>query len=236
MKSTTRQPQDGRIQIQDRLKKAASKAQPAELPDELPPFPVYQDPVARFRRALEAAGGTFFDVRESGSLESALGSVLVQCRSDEIIWEQASMLEKHSIPFRCSCQVDPAEPVRTAHPGRRLQLPLEIGRWSGGREALSQVRLAASSAGLGIAETGSLVLESGPGRGRLFASLAPCQLLLLSQADLLQNHREFFESAAMGQRGSCALMVTGPSRTADIEKTLVIGVHGPKRSFVLLSA
>jgi L-lactate utilization protein LutC len=103
-------------------------------------------------------------------------------------------------------------------------------------------RLAADAADVGVtrawrgvAETGTVVLRSEEGRSA--GLLPPTQLALLAAADLRAGLTELYaELAAEGERGLPAqvVQVTGPSRTADIEVTLVTGVHGPGRVAVLL--
>jgi len=86
-----------------------------------------------------------------------------------------------------------------------------------------------------IAETGSLVLLSGPGSSRTVSLLPPLHVALVRPQDLYFGMGEFFESnAARMAEASCCTFVTGPSRTADIELSLTIGVHGPGRVVVIV--
>ena len=73
------------------------------------------------------------------------------------------------------------------------------------------------------------------GVGRLLSVLPASHLVLLSERDILMNGKELFDRLRLGEEGSALTLVTGPSRTADIEKTLVVGVHGPKKLFVMLT-
>lgn len=76
-----------------------------------------------------------------------------------------------------------------------------------------------------VAETGSLLLAAGPGRKRL-NSLAPeIHVALVRKEQIVPGLDEAL--AALGARTS--VLITGPSRTADIEGVLVRGIHGPKR-------
>jgi L-lactate dehydrogenase complex protein LldG len=86
-----------------------------------------------------------------------------------------------------------------------------------------------------IAETASLVMFSGPGRSRAVSLLPPVHLaiversrLYFSMSEMLASHRQQLATAA-----SCTL-VTGPSRTADIELTLTLGIHGPAQVIVVI--
>lgn len=82
-----------------------------------------------------------------------------------------------------------------------------------------------------IAETGTLVIPSGPGRP-LTASLLPeIHLAVLSAEDIHQDLRQVLNLEAVRTAASVAL-VTGPSRTSDIEMTLTLGVHGPREVHV----
>jgi L-lactate dehydrogenase complex protein LldG len=87
----------------------------------------------------------------------------------------------------------------------------------------------------GIAETGGLLLAPGPAEPRLLSLVPPVHLALL-RADrifdtLLQAFRELGWNRGLPAN---ALVISGPSKTADIEQTLAYGVHGPKRLIVVL--
>ena len=87
----------------------------------------------------------------------------------------------------------------------------------------------------GIAETGGLLLMPGPQEPRLLSLVPPIHIALL-RASTIQD--SFWSAVqALGWTRSLppnALMISGPSKTADIEQTLAYGVHGPKRLVVVL--
>jgi L-lactate dehydrogenase complex protein LldG len=86
-----------------------------------------------------------------------------------------------------------------------------------------------------IAETGSLVLLSAAGTATTVSLLPPVHVALVRPQDLCFSMGAFFETSAarMAAATSCTV-VTGPSRTADIELSLTIGVHGPGRVVVIV--
>ena len=79
-----------------------------------------------------------------------------------------------------------------------------------------------------LADTGSLVLLSGPGRSRAVSLLPPVHLAIVRRGDLRASLGDVLRESkdALAGAASCTV-VTGPSRTADIELTLTLGVHGP---------
>ncbi|MCC7435804.1 MAG: lactate utilization protein [Methanoregulaceae archaeon] len=85
-------------------------------------------------------------------------------------------------------------------------------------------------ADLAIAETGSVVLSTGPDRPRL-ASLTPPTHVVLVREEAIVAHLE--EAMPAYASGRTSVLVTGPSRTADIEGVLVRGVHGPGELIVV---
>lgn len=87
----------------------------------------------------------------------------------------------------------------------------------------------------GIAETGGLILCPSPEEPRLLSLVPPIHIVLLDPANLWDT---FWQAVReLGWARSIppnALVVSGPSKTADIEQTLAYGVHGPKRLVVVL--
>jgi L-lactate dehydrogenase complex protein LldG len=86
-----------------------------------------------------------------------------------------------------------------------------------------------------IAETGSLALISKPGCTRTASLLPPLHVALVEPRTLFFAMDEFFAAHAGDIAAASNLtFVTGPSRTADIELSLTIGVHGPARVAVIV--
>jgi L-lactate dehydrogenase complex protein LldG len=81
-----------------------------------------------------------------------------------------------------------------------------------------------------VAETGSLVLSAGGGRARL-ASLAPPRHVALVREDQIVSS---LDEALAGLTGRTSVLISGPSRTADIAGILVRGIHGPKELIVAI--
>jgi L-lactate dehydrogenase complex protein LldG len=85
----------------------------------------------------------------------------------------------------------------------------------------------------GIAETGSLLVASGAATANALHVLCETHIVLLRAQDMRGSYEEAL--AMLGAKmPRAATFITGPSRTADIEKTPQIGVHGPKRLHILL--
>lgn len=86
----------------------------------------------------------------------------------------------------------------------------------------------------GIAETGSVFQDGYDIATRLVTILPPLHVVFLPSAHIVPGIEEAFEIISPGfERGYCGF-ITGPSRTADIERVLTIGVHGPSR-FVIIA-
>jgi len=105
------------------------------------------------------------------------------------------------------------------------------------REALLSCDAGVSGAQAGIAETGTLLLQSSAESHRLVSLIPPLHVAILSATRILWSLDDAL--ATLGHEEPSAMsravtMVTGPSRTADIELSLVIGVHGPKKLHVIL--
>ena len=103
--------------------------------------------------------------------------------------------------------------------------------------ALSELAVGVTGADALLAESGSVVLASGPGRPRS-ASLLPPVHVTIARTDRIYFSLEHLLAAvpSLGSAGSNLVAISGPSRTADIEMTLTRGVHGPGEVHVILLA
>jgi L-lactate dehydrogenase complex protein LldG len=114
---------------------------------------------------------------------------------------------------------------------------LEIGRGRADPADLASV----TPCFAGIAETGTLMLVSGGERPATLNFLPDNHIVVLQTKDVIGTYEEGFarlRQAANGADGGfmprTVNFVTGPSRTADIELTLIMGAHGPRRLHVVL--
>jgi L-lactate dehydrogenase complex protein LldG len=92
---------------------------------------------------------------------------------------------------------------------------------------------AVSEAAFGLADTGSVVIRASPEEPRARHLLAEVHISMLRENCILPGLHELF--ATVGDALPSALtIVTGPSRSGDIEQRLVVGVHGPREVHVVL--
>jgi L-lactate dehydrogenase complex protein LldG len=90
-------------------------------------------------------------------------------------------------------------------------------------------------ASAGIAETGSLVLWPTVREPRLMSLLPPIHIALVEEESIRDNLAELMAAQGWAMRmPTNIVVVSGPSKTADIEQTLAFGVHGPKELIVLV--
>ena len=88
-----------------------------------------------------------------------------------------------------------------------------------------------------VARTGSIVLSAGQQSGRTVSVYAPIHICIAYTSQLVYDIKDGLQQAKEKYGANLPSLITfatGPSRTADIEKTLVVGVHGPKEVYVFL--
>jgi len=95
-----------------------------------------------------------------------------------------------------------------------------------------------SDALVAAAETGTLVLVSGADNPTTLSFLPETHFILIRASDVVGSYEEAFDRLrAIYGEGSLPRtvnLISGPSRTADIEQTIVRGAHGPKRLHVVI--
>ncbi len=92
-----------------------------------------------------------------------------------------------------------------------------------------------STAQAAIAETGTLMLDSEAEKHRLVSLVPPVHIAIVDAANLCLTLGEALATAQHAALSPTITFITGPSRTADIELTLAIGVHGPQELYVIVN-
>ncbi len=101
-------------------------------------------------------------------------------------------------------------------------------------EALDTVDAVLTGCRLGIAQTGTIVLDGGAGQGRRALSLVPDVHLCVIQAGQIVDLAPEAIAALQASATKPITFISGPSATSDIELSRVEGVHGPRTLMVLL--
>jgi L-lactate dehydrogenase complex protein LldG len=95
-----------------------------------------------------------------------------------------------------------------------------------------------SHAFAGVAETGTIVLTSGPDNPTTLNFLPETHIVVLLAEDIVGDYETVWENIrrvyGKGDMPRTVNMITGPSRSADIEQTILLGAHGPKRLHVVI--
>ena len=127
-------------------------------------------------------------------------------------------------PFLCECGITNLPSVRAGFTD-----PAAL------REACAAAQVGITSADWALADTGTLVMLSGPEEARLISLLPPVHVAVLPAQRMLSGLDELFTLLPRpAEQTSSMVLITGPSRTADIEQILVRGVHGPGEIHVIL--
>lgn len=167
-------------------------------------------------------------------------------RGDDLVERFAAMVvETQASLDRVACRDDApgaiARFVADSQLAPRLAVSPELSGmdWSG-----FEVRFGAAERGdvisvtpafRGVAETGTLVLASGRDRPSSLNFLPDIHIVLLAEADVVGSYEEAWAALRpLGAWPRTVNWITGPSRTADIEQSLLLGAHGPRRLHVIL--
>jgi L-lactate dehydrogenase complex protein LldG len=112
------------------------------------------------------------------------------------------------------------------------QIEVAHGR-SDGKDAVS-----VSHALAGVAESGTIMLASGPENPTTLNFLPETHIVVLAAADIVGDYESAFDMVrsrhGRGTMPRTVNLITGPSRSADIEQTLLLGAHGPRRLHLVI--
>ncbi len=200
--------------------------------------PVHQEPAPAKLPAAAAARRAELISQFANELERVNGHFMGALSTDETcktIVELTRTLGARSVAVGDGVALDPAPIVQALeHSGIEL---VRSGKSNDEerralRERLAQCDLAVVEAHYAIAATGTLVVVAAPGRPSSLTLLPPANVIMVDAARIFPDM-----AAVVSALGPDTIMrhrvafITGPSRTADIEKLIVLGVHGPKHLY-----
>lgn len=103
------------------------------------------------------------------------------------------------------------------------------------REACAKADFGITSADYTLAETGTFVMLSSRQEARLISLLPPVHIGIIPRSRILANLDELLATLPKpAEQTSSMVLITGPSRTADIEQILIRGVHGPGETYAII--
>ncbi len=168
-----------------------------------------EDPAVQFAQAFSEVKGKFVYSENEAALEQNLKSLLT--RYSNIFCMEKSLqriLGNAEIPYESN------------------------------EARLKEIEVSITTCEALIGRTGSVLITSATGSGRRMSVYAPIHIVVAYNDQLFPEIKDALQhvrSKYNGTMPSLLSITTGPSRTSDIEKTLVLGAHGPKEMFVFLA-
>ena len=147
-----------------------------------------------------------------------MGGTFIECKESELVGKITALLKEKGFDEVMAWN-DEHLPPGFAESLRQHNIKLH-------HDARPDIRVGITGADAGIAETGTLVITSGRGKPQSTSLLPQTHIAILHKTDLYKNLAEVFNLHKVRKAATISL-ITGPSKTADIEMTLTIGVHGP---------
>ncbi len=231
--------------VLDQIREAAAKAGAGPLADDRgrprfvrvaaqSPFPAgasLDDYVARFRTELEALSANVYGPFDTEGVATQVVELVHRSFASGtghpfvLAWDEADI----------GC---PSVRDRLQEASIEL-VPGDVPNDAGHQATLA--RLAEIEVGLtgamgGLADTGSIVVASGPGRARIASLLPPVHIAILPLSKIYPTMQEWLAAggAELAKETSNLVVITGGSRTSDIELQLTLGMHGPRELHVVL--
>lgn len=179
--------------------------------------------IERFAQELEALGGEFIPCTESELMEKVTARLHKLRVRKLITWDSIRAGKADLIRYLNQSGFTLLDPNLLTNEQRQDHL-----------YSLSQAEAGLTGAIAALADTGTLVVPGGIGRSLLSSLLPPIHLAVLHVADIYPCLADWLKNGGKQILNGVpnTALISGPSRTADIEMTLTIGVHGPGQVIV----
>lgn len=173
-----------------------------------------------FKQNLEAVGGHCFVAQNDMEVKKAIARVISELNKSNLRARRVALSNSPAVE-RWVREIDVGIDEVTVTPEVKDLFDYDVG---------------ISTAQVAIAETGTLLLESEAERHRLVSLVPPIHIAIVDRANICLTLGEALtEISRPGELSRTITLITGPSRTGDIELTLTIGVHGPQELYVIVN-
>jgi L-lactate dehydrogenase complex protein LldG len=163
------------------------------------------------------------------NFEKLAGKSLVAQNSSDVVSTLTPLLEGKTVvasnaPFLRTCGITDLPQVRSGFTDRELL-----------REACATSNIGITSVDYALAATGTFVMLASPREARMISLLPPVHIAVIPRSRIIASLDELLTILPKpAEQTSSMVLITGPSRTADIEQILVRGVHGPGEVYAVI--
>ncbi len=191
----------------------------------MPPIPAGQL-IGRFEEELKKVGGLSYRAGTPSELDEILRGILGPAGAGQVVLSRNPLLR----PLQLRAKLEAWGHSVNLWPGAESATPAEMEVF--GRACFSAAA-GITGADFGLAESGSLVLTSETEGSQLASVAPPIHIALCRPSQVVESLEEvldrlsLFPAKAAQARGRSIVLITGQSRTADIEQVTIRGVHGP---------
>ena len=199
------------------VRRALGRTEPLKSP----PIPPVIDPaIARLTQAGADLTGVFIQSAEQAHFK------LEQTPPDRIAQVLVEFVQLH----QCKKIGIPNSPLfdRLGIPSALAAAKLDVARWDESTlDAAYDLDCGVTDVYAAVAETGSLVIRPAPNHGRALSLIPAIHVAIVEPSNIVPDLIDLLNKIAAEDRAPNITIITGPSKTADIEGSLVTGVHGP---------
>lgn len=180
------------------------------------------DPVSRFRDEMRAAGGVFHTAPDTPAAVALILGLVRDRAARTALVGRGPVIDRLALPDSLrAAEVEPMTVDQLGEPD--------------GRDRLFAAEIGITGVDYLIAETGSLVVLAAPEQPRSLSLLPPVHIAVAEPRQIVPDLFDLFERLGPEPRLPSGLtLITGPSKTGDIELKLVTGVHGPGEVHLVL--
>jgi L-lactate dehydrogenase complex protein LldG len=189
-----------------------------------PPPPLVTDELVRLVGPGDDLPGVF------AARAAEVGMQVVQCGATDVTATVIGVLREADVQ-RVVCSVNQLD-------GALRDAGIDVRDWRNDPSMADEFEAGAAVTGVAaaLAETGTLICCADARHGRGLSLVPPLHLAIVYHHDIVPDMLDYFRQAAGAAPPSAQVLITGPSKTADIEGVLVRGVHGPGKVVIVLVA